>query len=539
MNTRHSIFAVAVIAAALLGAAPAAMGHSGHDHGGPAPPPPTVVPGPAASGDIFDLVLKPDPAGGTRLYLADLDSNEPITDARIEVDTGTALLASATATPGVYGLAWEFPVEPVDLTVSVSAGGRDDLLLISGVVQPTAEHSSAAPAPRAWTRWLSGGAATLVGLFGVGLLARRRAVAGLVALLLGVVAAAGSAFAHAGHDEAPAPSSAVTAGRIITLPKESQFLLGIRTSKAEARAVADSVRLVGRVVPDPSGYARVQPSQPGRVLADPLHPLPLPGQSVKRGDVLAVLEPTLTSIDRSDQRARLAKLDSDLAQTERQLQRWERIGDAARRKDIDDARLDLARLHKEKSQIEGTALGHELLRAPIDGIVTDVHVMPGQVVTPDITVVEVVDPERLRIEAVLYDIALAGKITGGQAMTRQLKDQVFGLALIGSGGRIDAKDQGLHMIFAVTEGARLLKLGMPVDVYAHTGSTSVRVAVPHDAVADAGGRAVIFVKTAPESFEARPVVVGRRVGEWSEIAQGLKPGERVVIQGVLQLLATR
>lgn len=542
MKTRHFGVAVVALFAALWGAAPAAMAHSGHDHGGATPPPPIAVPGPgtAAVGEAFELVLKADDKGGTLLYLADLDSNEPIGGATIEIDAGAPVTAAATASPGIYTLAWELPAQPVDLTITVSAGGHDDLLLVSGVAKPAAPAAAAPKAAWAddWKRWLSGGGASLAALFGIGMIARRRATIGAAALLLGVVAA-GSAFAHAGHDHGPAEPAPVTAGRAVVLAKESQFLLGIRTVKAEARQMADSVRLVGRVVPDPSGYARVQPTQPGRVLSDPQHPLPLPGQTVKRGDVLAVLEPTLTSIDRSEQRARLATLDAGIAQTERQLQRWAGMGEAARRKDIEDARLDLARLRQEKQQVERTALGREMLRAPIDGIVTDLHVVPGQVVAPEVTVVEVVDPDRLRVEAVLYDIVLAERITGGQATTRLLKDHVFGLTLLGSGGRIDPKDQGLHLIFAVADGARWLRLGMPVDVHAHTGTTAAGVAVPRDAVAEAGGRPVIFVKTAPESFEARPVVLGRNIGDWSEIAEGVRSGERIVVQGTLQLLATR
>ncbi len=550
MKTRQTLFAVVACAAALLGAAPAAMAHSGHDHGGAAPPPPISASGPgtAGIGEAFELVLKADGKGGSLLTLADLDSNEPIAGAVIEVDAGdgTPHAAVASASPGIYLLAWQPLNQPVDLTVTISAGGRDDLLLLSGVVKPAA---AAAPPPSPkpwwsadWTRWLSSGGASLAALFGVGLIARRRGIAGVAVLLLGVVAA-GSAFAHSGHDHGGGgtePAAApVTAGRSVALPKESQFLLGVRTIKAETREMVDSIRLVGRVVPDPSGYARIQPSQSGRVLSDPAFPLPLPGQAVRRGDALVVLEPTLTSIDRSEQRARLAKVEADIAQTERQLQRWAGMGDAARRKDIDDARLDLTRLRQEKQQVESTALGREILRAPIDGIVTDLHVVPGQVVAPDATVVEVVDPERLRIEAVLYDIVQAPRITGGQATTRLLKDHLFGLTLLGSGGRIDARDQGLHMIFAVADGASLLKLGMPVDVHARTGAGSVGVAVPSDAVGEVGGQPVVFVKTAPERFDARAVVVGRRFGGWSEIVQGVAAGERVVIQGTAQLQAMR
>lgn len=547
MTTRRFL-AVAAVAAALLTPAAAAHAHAGHDHGAaePAPPPPAAAgPGSAGVGDGFEAVLKPAGDTGTLLYLADLDSNAPVAGAVVEIEGGWQGRAQATTTPGVYVLDWALPAQPVDLTLTVAAGGRDDLILLTGVaatVAPPLVAAAAAAAPD-WRRWLGAAAAGLAGLLGVVLAARRRGAAATVALLVTMLAA-GSALAHAGHDHGGGgggdePAAAPAPGRSLTLSKESQFLLGIRTVKAEAREVADTVRLVGRVVPDPAGYARLQPAQAGRIVADPLYPMPMPGQAVTRGDVLAVLEPNLTALERAEQRAALAQLDAQVAQTDRQLKRWLGMGDAARRKDIDDARLDLERLHKQRQQVESTALGRELLRAPLDGLVTDVHVVPGQVIDSSVTAVEIVNPERLRVEAVLHDLGLEGRIAAGTATTRLLRGHAFGLRLIGSGGRIDARDQGLHLIFAVSDGARLLKLGMPVDVHAETGTAALRVAVPREAVSDAGGRPVVFVKTAPERFEMRAVTLGRGLGGVVEVTAGIKPGERVVVQGGLQLLAVR
>lgn len=547
MNSRQSFLAVAVFAAALSGAAVAAMAHSGHDDVEPPPPPVAATgPGAAAAGEAFEVVLKPA-QGSTLLYAADLDSNAPVADAAIEVDTGDGIAAAQpTASAGIYRLAWEMPATPVDLTITISADGRDDLLLATGVARPAAPSPVVAAESEllsdSWRRWVTGGSATLAALFGVGLIARRRGSAAGAIVLLSLLAA-GSAFAHAGEDHgdgAATPAQpAVLSGQTVMMPKESQFLLDIRTAKATAREVADTVRLVGRVVPDPSGFALVQPAQQGRVVSLPEFPLPVPGQKVKRGDVLMVLEPNLTALERSEQRAALFRVETEITQITRQIHRWERMGEAARQKDLDEARLDLARLQKERAQIETIALGREVLKAPIDGIVTDIHVVPGQVVGPDVTAVEVVDPDQLRIEAVLHDLSLAEAIVGGQASTKLLSGHVFRLELIGSGGRIDPRDQGLHLIFRVTDGARLLRLGMPVDVYAETGAASLKVSVPREAVTDAGGRPLVFVKTAPENFEARPVRVGRKLGAWSEIESGVKPGERVVIQGTAQLLATR
>jgi multidrug efflux pump subunit AcrA (membrane-fusion protein) len=41
----------------------------------------------------------------------------------------------------------------------------------------------------------------------------------------------------------------------------------------------------------------------------------------------------------------------------------------------------------------------------------------------------------------------------------------------------------------------------------------------------------VFVQIAGETFERRPVTLGARAGELVQIAEGVKPGERVVTKG--------
>jgi multidrug efflux pump subunit AcrA (membrane-fusion protein) len=65
--------------------------------------------------------------------------------------------------------------------------------------------------------------------------------------------------------------------------------------------------------------------------------------------------------------------------------------------------------------------------------------------------------------------------------------------------------------------------------------------VPESAVLRGDGAPLVFVKTGPETFEARPVRVGARAGGSTEILAGLTAGERVVSTGTgaLRALAGR
>jgi RND family efflux transporter MFP subunit len=539
----HRLLLGAAIAASLALATAGSFAHDGIDHSQPNAPvhaaPIAQQAGFAAEGAAFQAVLVPGD-GTTLLYLADADSNAPIGGAAIEAEGGGWQgMATPTATDGVYLLAWSPGSTGTDITLVVTAGSRDDLLLLQGVrvIPPAAPGGEGAVAH--WTHWTGGGAIGAV-LVAILLAVMRRRGAAAVVLLVMILSA--PAFAHGGEDHG-APAAAkppVEPGTPFVLPKATQFLLGIRTERIEPREAADTVRVVGRVVPDPSGYARVQPSQPARVVADPAFPIPVPGEHVRKGQVLAVLEPTLSSLERGDKRAVLSRVDSQIAITERELARQVTLGDLVPAKQLETTRIQLDQLRKERGQLVGTALGRELLTAPLDGIVTDVHVVPGEVVTTTQALVEVIDPDKLRVEAVVHDLPLARRISAATAATKLLPGEIFPLALLGVSPKLDPIDQGVHAVFRVEGGrAAQLSVGMPVDVFLATGSASLRTAVPRDAVAEVGGRQVVFVRTGPETFEARPVKVEKVVGPLAELSGGIKAGDRVVTQGIEQIKAGR
>ncbi|MBI4966489.1 MAG: efflux RND transporter periplasmic adaptor subunit [Rhodospirillales bacterium] len=526
---------------------PAALAHEGEVHDTPASaisaPARSDRTGFAAEGSLFQLVLLPQPPH-SRLFLADAETNAPIIAATIDIEAGNWKGgARPTAEPGVYEVDWA-PDGSVDLTLTISSDGKDDLVLL-----PVNGPAKIASGPKSEPRRASlplmaaGGAGLAFLVGGIALARRRRSVlAGVAAavILLGT----GPAWAHGGEDHGGAPEAQtpapVASGTPLVMAKGAQFLLGIRTVRVEAKEAADTVRVVGRVVPDPDGFARVQSSQPARVISDSAIPFPMSGRAVRRGQALMVLEPTLTSFERSDKRASLYRVESEIAIQERELARQEALAGVVPAKLPEQTRIRLEQLRKERVQIASTALGRDTLIAPVEGTITDVHVVPGEVVGTDKVLVEIVDPGRLRIDAVVHDLAMAERITSATAASRLIPDETFALTLLGVSPRVDPLDQGVHAQFAVsTAQARRLKLGMPVDVFLKTGTARLGLAVPREALADFGGRKVVFVRTAPERFEARVVRIGRIIGPQAEILEGVASGERVVVQGVEQIKAAR
>ncbi len=513
-------------------------------------------PGIGATGDHFEAVFVPAREQGAVLALADANSNAALSGAKVEVEVARPAWkgqAKPSPTRGFYLLDWRLPAEKTEVTVIVTAGDRSDLILIPNVLR-FADPSVAASHPPPFARIaeyrtiiiIAGATLVAVVLLAFGIVRFRRR--GRAALTTAVVFALafldpGTPAAHPGHDPADgsheeAGSGLIPGGRV-TVPKAVQFVLEVRTKAVEKSEVANHVRLVGRIVPDPDAYARVQPSQISRMLADPAHPMPRPGQWVKRGDVVAVVQPILTAIERSEQRNALGKVETALVNTRRQLERYSSLKGVVPEKEIDQTKLEFERLTREKEQLLGHSLGRELLTAPIDGQVTEIHSVPGETVTAETTIVEITNPSKFRVEAILFDFSIVKNIRGGFATSRHFRGERFPLKLMGSSGRVTPKDQGIHIWFSVDNPKHLLRLDLPVDVLADIGTTEAVMTIPRESVFEMEGQSMVFIKIAPETFLAQPVTLRPFGGSQAEITEGLKAGDRVVVQGVQQLRHAR
>ena len=77
-----------------------------------------------------------------------------------------------------------------------------------------------------------------------------------------------------------------------------------------------------------------------------------------------------------------------------------------------------------------------------------------------------------------------------------------------------------------------LPLGQPVKVQVKLKSTVSGLPLPASALTrNTANQIVVWVKTAPERFEARPIRSEPLDGVRVLVTDGLKAGERVVVQG--------
>lgn len=343
----------------------------------------------------------------------------------------------------------------------------------------------------------------------------------------------GALYAGPGHDHGDESATAISGDGpkrqpdgSVFLPKPAQRQIGVVTTPAVAGELSRAFELAGKVAMDPNAGGRVQPIQAGRVEPGP-RGLPGTGLAVKKGDVLAYVVPSVGNVERANQSAQLADMRAAKALAEKRVTRLRELSDTVPRKDIEAAESEVASLSARIVAIGGGLASREALVAPVSGVIAASHVVSGQVVDARELVFEIVDPTRLRIEALTYEADLASSIA---TATLALGTERVPLRFMGS-SRI-LREQALPLTFQA-EGAVLSRLvvGQPVRVFLQTTRKVAGFSVPAASLMkNPSNQTVVWVKTAPERFAPRVVTTEVLDGTSVAVTSGLKAGDRVVTQ---------
>mmetsp|Transcript_5748 Transcript_5748/g.22227 ORF Transcript_5748/g.22227 Transcript_5748/m.22227 type:complete len:387 (+) Transcript_5748:769-1929(+) len=372
--------------------------------------------------------------------------------------------------------------------------------------------------------WLGGGAGLLI-------------VVALLAWLLFVSVAYAAPGAHGpGGEHLDAPGAAVNASSLarlpdgsVNVPKAAQRRMAIRTLLAPESEAAATVELPGRIVMDPNASGRVQAVHGGRIEPGPKG-LPVAGQSVQRGTVLAYVRHHAEPYALGVQQAQLAELKAQRQLAEQRVQRLEGLEGTVPRKEIEAARSEAQSLAQRERSIGGSLAAREALVAPVAGVIARTDLAVGQVVEPRDVLFEIVDPSRMLVEATTADPALAGQIAGASLQGKaDAKLRLLGVSR-------SLRDGVLPMTFAVTAakpGAALpLAIGQPVTVVAQSRERIKGVVLPAQAVVrNPANEPIVWIKSGAERFIPQPVQFRPLDAATVVVTQGLGADNRVVVQG--------
>ena len=486
------------------------------------------------------------------IWLDRYDSNEPVTGARVGVTLGDAAeVIAKEESPGQY-MAPITPLAPgaaAALAISIQAPSGDDLLggtLSDATLPPAPWSGRLLHALQDGWRWLL---AALLAVGGAVLVLRRRRARRqdrVVLTLVGVSLLAATisgyrapAFAHEGHDHAEEPAAPVLAAATghrparladgsVFVPKPSQRLLGLRTVVVQEGDASRTLRLAGELVGDPRSSAVLQTLQGGRVAGEG-GAWPTLGARVRRGQVLLRLTPSGSGSERAATAAEAARVEAELAQARADLARLEGLAGVVSRAEVETQRSRVTSLAAQRAALRAPlSAGSESIVAPIDGVIASIDARPGAVVAPGETLLTVIDPSRMSVEALAFEPVVAGSVTRASLALRDGTALEARLAGVGAQARGGAVPVRLDLV-SVAPG---LVAGQPVTVFLERTATVRGLVLPSEAVIRTpNGERVVFEKVSAERFVPRPVRIEQVSADRVVVLAGLAAQARVVVRG--------
>lgn len=343
---------------------------------------------------------------------------------------------------------------------------------------------------------------------------------------------------------AKAPAARPGAGLLRFAPNDPQLsFLKIEAVGAGALPLADPV--AGRIAYDEARTSRVSSPVLGRVVAQHVEV----GDSVRAGAPVIELDSPDLAAAQADER----KAAADEERKRLALGRARMLLDAEvlARKDFENADADYRQADAESRRARqrianlhagGKVDGRFVLRAPLAGIVADKQVNPGQEVRPD-------QPNPLLVISDLRHVwaiadvpeRLAAGLKRGQAVSVETEawpgEPVRG-SIERIGVAVDPVTRRVQVRCALDNPDGRLKPDMFARIaFISSADRGNALAVPNTALFTEGAQTWAYVETAPGSFEKRRVHVAMGGARVSFIDAGLRPRERVVVEGALLLNA--
>lgn len=313
-----------------------------------------------------------------------------------------------------------------------------------------------------------------------------------------------------------------------------------------------TTELPGRVAPHL--IAEVRP-QVGGIIQQRLF---TEGADVKAGQVLYQIDPATYRATFASAKAALARAEANLVPARLKEERFRELVQikAVSQQEYDDAQAALLQAEAEVASTRAAVetarinLDYTSVKAPISGRIGRSAVTTGALVTANqaaaLATIQQLDPVYVDVTQSTADLlrlrqSLASGLlkNGGESQARVKLLLEDGTAYVQEGTLKFSEvtvDQGtgsvtLRNLFPNPE--QLLLPGMFVRAILEEGVNEQALLVPQRGVTrNPAGQAMVMVVGAEEKVEPRPVKAARTVGDSWLVSEGLKAGDRVILEGI-------
>jgi len=253
------------------------------------------------------------------------------------------------------------------------------------------------------------------------------------------------------------------------------------------------------------------------------------GDFVRAGQVIAVLDASVYSVQ-------LNSIEASIAKAKLDLQRYTKLIEmgGATLMQAESTELQIASLQAEKKQVL-EQMDHMKIRAPFSGKIENVSVELGSFVSYGTVLSQLIDNSSLKIDVYLSEQE-AFKVKQGQQVTLSsvvlARPKTARINMISD--KADASGKFLAEVSFSNTDKEQLKAGMLADVHFSTDASVTGLSVPVSALLASAKDAKVFV-VKEDHVDQRAIKTGIVTSDKVQVLEGLQAGEKVVISGQLNL----
>ena len=351
----------------------------------------------------------------------------------------------------------------------------------------------------------------------------------------------GAHAANSASDEKPAapPSDG-------TLVVDEKMLASIKVDAIAEHELTNDLAILGKVQFDEDRVARVLVPVAGQIV----------DLRVKVGDVVRKGE-RLCAISSRDAAAAVgedleAHRDLDLAEKNAAMTQDLFDHEAASRIALQQAQNDLAKARGRvartdetlrvlglREDLDGSGFnGRMPVTSPIGGVVIERKVTEGQFVQPDVTpIMTLADLSTVWVLGDVFERDVRLVATGQTATiaTAAYPGEIFFGTVNYISDSIDPASRTAKVRVSVGNAGNRLKPEMFASIALNVERHERAVSVPARAVITENAKTFVYVQTGPRQFVRRPVDVAQVSGDERRVVNGVRRGDRVVVDGALLL----
>ncbi len=344
-------------------------------------------------------------------------------------------------------------------------------------------------------------------------------------------------------DDGPAPAQVQTNPKApheaahVMMDDEQISASGITVAAAGAAQIASVVQFPGEIQLNDDRTVHVVPRVPG--IAEAV--LVSTGQTVRKGQALAVFSSQAISDQRSALQSAQKRQSFALSVYEREKKLWEQKITAEQ--DFLQAQVALreAEIAVENAQQKlsalgvaagsGTGLNRFELRAPYDGLVVERKLSVGEAVREDTHIMTISDMSSVWVEVSIPAKDLPLMRVGAKVLVRATAFDAKATGTVAFLGALVGEQTRMaraRILLANPQGT--WRPGLFVSIEVNAANLQVPVAVETEAVQTLGNRQVVFVRE-EKQFVPRSVKLGVSDDKYIEVLEGLPPGTRYAARG--------